>query len=101
MKSSCVITIAALLMASPSARPAQAINGAQLYKTRCSACHGANGEGKPAVKMPAVKGTPMTEGKIVDYLLQGDSKTQMHTTPISGLDAAQAEAIAEFVKSLK
>ncbi len=31
--------------------------GASLYKTKCAGCHGTKGEGKPAVKAPALKGT--------------------------------------------
>ena len=34
-------------------------DGADLYKKRCSGCHGAGGEGKPTVKAPALKGTKL------------------------------------------
>lgn len=92
---------AALAASALAADSDQDIRGAQLYKTRCAACHGANGEGKPAVKMPAVKGTAMTAEKMVELLLQGDSGTRMHATPFIDLDAPRAGAIAAFVKSLK
>ena len=32
-------------------------DGAALYKAKCAGCHGANGEGKPGIKAPALKGT--------------------------------------------
>lgn len=77
-------------------------DGAALYKTKCSACHGANGEGKPAMKAPALKGTTLEAGKIVEFITKGDAaKKAPHTKPVSGLNADQAKAIAEHVKSLK
>lgn len=102
MKSIWLTALAALLIIAPlSLWSAQAPDGAPLFKTKCSACHGANGEGKPAVKIPAVKGTAMSAEQIVDYLTKGDSKTKMHASPISGLNVDQAKAVADFVKSLK
>jgi len=41
-----------------------AADGAALYKSKCAGCHGANGEGKPAVKAPALKGTTRDAAQI-------------------------------------
>ncbi len=102
MKSICIIAVLALLVAAPlSLWSAQDVDGAQVFKTKCSACHGANGEGKPAMKMPAVKGTSMTVEKLVTYLTKGESGKKIHTNPVNGLSEEQAKAVAEYVKTLK
>ena len=102
MKSICIMVGLALLAAAPLASySAQEADGAQLFKTKCSNCHGANGEGKPAMKMPAVKGTSMSVEKLVDYLTKGESGKRIHANPVSGLSAEQAKLVAEHVKSLK
>jgi mono/diheme cytochrome c family protein len=81
---------------------AGAEDGAALYKTRCAACHGAGGEGKPGMKAPALKGTSWDADRIVQHITKGepDSKAP-HNKGISGVNDAQAKAIAEFVKTLK
>jgi len=102
MKSICVLVAAALLVAAPlSLWSQEQPDGAQLFKSKCSSCHGPNGEGKPAMKMPAVKGTEMSADKLVDYLTKGESGKKIHTNPVSGLTADQAKLIADYVKSLQ
>jgi cytochrome c len=77
-------------------------DGAALYKAKCAGCHGANGEGKPAMKAPALKGTVMDTGQIVEHLTKGESTSKApHNKGIAGLSAEQAQAIAEFIKTLK
>jgi mono/diheme cytochrome c family protein len=77
-------------------------DGAALYKGKCAGCHGANGEGKPAIKAPALKGTALDVDKIVDHLTKGEPTSKApHNKGISGLTGEQAKAIAEFVKALK
>jgi mono/diheme cytochrome c family protein len=77
-------------------------DGAALYKTKCSGCHGASGEGKPVIKAPALKGTSWDVDRIVQHITKGepDSKAP-HNKGISGVNDAKAKAIAEFVKTLK
>src|SRR3954454_20703473 len=76
-------------------------DGAALYKKRCGGCHGANGEGKPAMKAPALKGTTMDADALVARVTKGDPTSKSpHTKGMSGLNDEQARAIAEFVKTL-
>jgi len=76
--------------------------GASLYKTKCATCHGAAGEGKPAMKAPALKGTTWDADKIVSHILKGEATSKApHNKAIGGVKEAQAKAIAEFVKTLK
>ena len=76
--------------------------GATLYKAKCSGCHGAKGEGKPAVKAPAIKGSAMDAGQIADHITKGDpAQKAPHNKGMSGVSADQAKAIADYVKTLK
>jgi mono/diheme cytochrome c family protein len=94
-----VMTIGTLLMAGSAASGAD--NGGALYKQKCAGCHGAAGEGKPATKSPALKGTSASDAEITDRLLKGVPTGQgPHKKGMAGLKEAQAKAIAAYVKSL-
>lgn len=89
-----LITVPAVLWA--------ADDGAALYKSKCAGCHGAGGEGKPAVKAPALKGSALDADKIAQHITKGEPKSKPpHKKGISGVTEAQAKAIAEFIKTLK
>lgn len=100
MKSLCTLTALALLVAVPLSLMA-AEDGAAVYKSKCAACHGDNGEGKSAIKMPPVKGTTMTVEQLVPYLTKGEPGKTIHGKPISGLSEEQAKAVSEFIKEMK
>jgi cytochrome c553 len=94
------IVMAMLLIASTASWAAE--DGAALYKKKCAGCHGASGEGKPAMKAPALKGTSFEAAQIVDHLTKGESTSKPpHNKGMSGLSADQAKAIADYVKTLK
>ena len=77
-------------------------DGAALYKSKCAGCHGAQGEGKPAVKAPALKGTALDADKIAQHITKGEPESKPpHKKGMAGVTEDQAKAIAEFVKSLK
>ena len=77
-------------------------DGAALYKSKCSACHGANGEGKPPMKAPALKGTTLDVGKIVEHIRKGEPKSKPpHNKGMSGVSDEQAKTIADYIKTLK
>jgi mono/diheme cytochrome c family protein len=92
----------AILFLGTSTVSRAADQGAALYKSKCAGCHGAKGEGKPAVKAPALKGTAMDAGQIVDQITKGnpDSKAP-HNKGMSSVNADQAKAIADYIKTLK
>lgn len=90
----CVLSISALSWA--------AGDGATLYKSKCSGCHGTNGEGKPAVKAPALKGTKLDANQIVQHLTKGEPQSKApHNKGMAGLSEEQAKAIADFIATLK
>jgi len=89
-----VLTIAvALFILIPSLSWAD--DGAALYKAKCAACHGANGEGKPAMKAPAVAGKPAADVE------KAIAETAKHPAPVKGLSADDAKAIATYLQGLK
>ncbi|ABF42829.1 cytochrome c, class I [Candidatus Koribacter versatilis Ellin345] len=76
-------------------------DGAALYKKKCAHCHGASGEGKPAMKAPALKGTALDAGAVADQITKGKAGSKApHTKGISGVTDDQAKAIAAYVKGL-
>ena len=91
-----VITMTFLLATSVSWA---AEDGAAHYKKKCAGCHG---EGKPAMKAPALKGTALDASQIVNHLTKGEATSKPpHNKGISGLSAEQAQAIAEYIKTLQ
>ena len=92
-----VLTVIALLSMSCVAWAAE--DGAAIYKSKCAACHGADGAGKVG---PAVKGISMTDAQIADLLTKGAAgKKAPHGKAVSGLTEDQAKAVAAYVKTLK
>jgi len=98
MKFKILMTIGTLLLTGAAFG---ADDGAALYKSKCAGCHGAGGEGKPAMKAPALKGTSVSDDQITERVVKGtaDSKGP-HKKGIAGLTEAQAKAIAAHVKAL-
>lgn len=77
-------------------------DGAALYKKKCAGCHGASGEGKSAMKAPALKGSALEASQIADHITKGEPSSKApHNKGISGLTDEQAKAIAEYVKTTR
>lgn len=101
MISKCLTSVTAMLLIASTASWA-AEDGAALYKKKCAGCHGASGEGKPAMKAPALKGTTKDASQLVEHITKGEpSSKPPHNKGIAGLTNEQAQAIAGFVKTLK
>jgi len=96
-----VASLAAMLLVLSLASWA-ADDGAALYKKKCAGCHGASGEGKPAIKAPALKGTSIEANQIAEHITKGESGSKApHNKGIAGLNDDQAKSIAEYIKTLK
>jgi len=81
------------------ALPAFAADGAAIYKAKCAACHGPEGQGKIG---PALKGSSLTAEQVTDLLTKGDeAKKAPHKKALSGVTPEDAKAVADYVKSLK
>ena len=101
MKHKLAVTLAVLLLIASTASWA-AEDGAALYKKKCAGCHGANGEGKPAMKAPALKGTNLEVNQLVEHITKGESTSKApHNKGMAGVSEEQAKSIAEYVKTLK
>ena len=101
MKCRLLIALTAWLLTSSLALFA-AEDGAAMYKKKCAGCHGANGEGKSAMKAPALKGSTLDVARLVDHITKGEPSSKApHNKGIAGLSDEQASAIAEYVKTLK
>jgi len=94
------ITLALVISLSVSiALPGFAADGGALYKTKCAACNGPEGQGKIG---PAVKGISLSTEQITDLLTKGqEAKKAPHKKAVAGLSADDAKAVAEYVKTLK
>jgi mono/diheme cytochrome c family protein len=99
MKLTTALSLSLMLLLSTTS---WAKTGASLYKSKCAGCHGANGEGKPATKAPALKGISLDASQIAERLTKGfpDSKAP-HNKAMHGIKADQATSIAEYVKTLQ
>jgi mono/diheme cytochrome c family protein len=85
MSSQRLVAFGAILMITPAALWS-ADDGASLYKKKCAGCHVANGEGKPAVKAPALTGTNLDGAQITEHLTKGEATSKPpHNKGISGL----------------
>ena len=82
--------------------PMNAQDGAALYKGKCAGCHGANGEGKPAMKAPALRGASLDAGQVMARLTKGASGARPpHNKGMAGLKEDQAKAVADYVATMK
>jgi mono/diheme cytochrome c family protein len=91
-----------ILLVIASVASSAADEGGAIYKRKCAGCHGASGEGKPAMKAPALKGIALDVNQLVDHITKGEAASKPpHNKGIAGLSDDQAKAIADFVKSLK
>ena len=100
MKCKFVVNAMALMVMSATSWAAN--DGAALYKQKCAGCHGANGEGKPAIKAPALKGTTLEVNQVVEHITKGEATSKApHNKGMSGVSEAQAKEIAEYIKTLK
>jgi cytochrome c6 len=94
-------TLSVTLLAGLSNVSWAAEDGAALFKKKCAGCHGQQGEGKPAMKAPALKGTSLSAEKVADHITKGEPESKPpHKKGISGVTDEDAKAIAAFVKSL-
>ena len=98
----CKLLIGALTLLMVNLTALAADDGTALYKKKCAGCHGANGEGKSAMKTPVLKGSALDVTQIVDHITKGEPSSKApHNKGIAGLTDEQARAIAEYIKTMK
>ena len=104
MKSTIFISLG--LMACSGLALAGAPEGKALFASKCAPCHGANGEGKPAIaKMLNATMAPLsskqvqahTNAEFKKIITAGQGKMK----PVAGLKDAEIDDIIAFVRTLK
>jgi mono/diheme cytochrome c family protein len=81
-------------LAASVSRAQDSASGEKTYKAKCSGCHGANAEGKPAMKSPSIK------GKSADEIQKQISTSPKHAG-VKNLTAAQVTDLAAYLGTLK
>jgi len=100
-----MVTIAvALFLLAPSFSWA-GDDGATLYNAKCAACHGADGAGKPAAKIPSLisdeaKNTP-DAGLTDDIANGGPSKKAAHAFQTKGMTPDQIKMVLSYIRGLQ
>jgi mono/diheme cytochrome c family protein len=86
--------IAAALVLGFAGAAQAAEDGAALYKSKCAACHGAQGEG---AKMAPTPIAGMSADAVIKVVNEGKGKMK----PVKGVSDAEGKAIGQFVAGLK
>lgn len=99
-----VVAIAvALFILIPSLSWAE--DGAALYKTKCAACHGADGAGKPAAKIPSLVSDDVkkkSDADLTDMIANGGpNKKAMHAFAAKGMTGDQIKAVVAAVRDMQ
>lgn len=80
-------------------------DGATLYKAKCAACHGVDGAGKPAARIPSlisdeVKSTS-DAGLIDDIANGGPNKKPTHAFQTKGMTPDQVKMIVSYIRGMQ
>jgi mono/diheme cytochrome c family protein len=89
-----VLAIAIVLFIALPSLSWGAEDGAALFKANCAMCHGANAEGKPAMKAPAIKGK--TAADVTKAMAN-----PKHAAVQKKVNEAQLKAIGDYLATLK
>lgn len=85
--------------------PANAEDGAALYKTKCAGCHGPTGVGKPAIKgsnLLTDEAKKATDAQLTEVIMTGGpAKKAAHAFGGKGITADQAKALVAHIRTLQ
>ena len=98
MKRFIVLLFVLALIVAPLTMSAQ--TGGDLFKAKCAACHGPNGEGKAAMKTPDLK-TDAVQKKSDAELKTFISTGAKHDFTKKGLTDEQIDSLVKFIRGLK
>jgi mono/diheme cytochrome c family protein len=80
-------------------------DGAAMYKAKCAVCHGAEGQGKPAAKIPSLvsdDAKKMSNDQLTDAIANGGKdKKASHTFAQKGVTPDQIKALVEQIRSMQ
>lgn len=79
-------------------------DSAALFKAKCAICHGANAEGKPALKAPALVSDEvkkLSDAELTGQIADGAiSKKPAHAFSQKGVTADQVKGLVAYIRSL-
>ena len=94
-----ILTVAvALFILIPSLSWAE--DGAALYKAKCAMCHGADGAGKPAAKIPSLVSAEVKAKSDAD-LIKTVQTNPKHAAVAKALSEDQLKAVVSAVRDLQ
>jgi mono/diheme cytochrome c family protein len=104
-KSVLIVAILSIVLSLALARVVAADDGAGLYKAKCAMCHGANGAGKPAAKIPSLIADDTkkaSDAMLTDDIANGgaDKKTS-HAFQTKGLTPDQINMIVTYIRDFQ
>lgn len=80
-------------------------DGAAIYTAKCAMCHGADGAGKPAAKIPSLisdESKTKSDADITDYIANGGpSKKASHAFATKGMTPEQIKDAVAAVRALQ
>lgn len=80
-------------------------DGAGLFQSKCVACHGPKGAGKPAMKgtnLLTPEAKKATDDKLSDAIMNGgEAKKATHIYSKKGITAEQAKALVAHIRTLQ
>jgi mono/diheme cytochrome c family protein len=80
-------------------------DGATIYKAKCAVCHGADGAGKPAMKIPSLVSDDVkkaSDADLTDMVANGGKdKKASHAFSTKGLTADQIKMVIAYVRELQ
>jgi mono/diheme cytochrome c family protein len=75
-------------------------DGAGVYKAKCAACHGADGAGKPAAKIPALNGDDAKKQSDAD-LSKAVTEKPKHAGIAKSLTPDQVKMVVSYIRELQ
>jgi mono/diheme cytochrome c family protein len=94
-----------LLIAFATASVALAQDGAALYKSKCVACHGPAGAGKPALKgtnLLSDEAKKASDDALTNSIMAGGTaKKASHAFGSKGITADQAKQLVAYIRTLQ
>ena len=95
-----VVTIAVVLFVLIPSLSWAADDGAALFKAKCAACHGADGAGKPAAKIPSLvsDGAKKLSDDVITKVVTTNAK---HAAVAKALNPDQTKAVVGYIRDLQ
>jgi len=75
-------------------------DGAALYKAKCAACHGPDGAGKPAAKIPSLIGDEAKKASDAD-LAKDVTEKPKHAGVAKSLTPDQVKLVVSYIRDLQ